>query len=370
MNILINASNLKLGGGLQVADSVCRELYKYPQHHFTVVYNNALAECAKEIQAYNNVRTVEYETPVDIKTTLTCRDKTLDNIVESTNIEAVLTIFGPSRWCPKVPHLSGFAQGHIVQMDSPYWGILSTKQKLRIKWRLKLVKWSLDKSADNYYTENPLITQRLQKMFPKKQVFTVTNNANQIFKHPQQWDKSITLPPFEGITFLTVAAGYPHKNLRIIIPTCRYLEERHPEFKFRFVLTVNEEKLTGIDACARRHILFLGPVKIQQVPYLYEQSNVMFLPTLLECFSASYAEAMVMKIPVLTTDLDFARGLCGDAAMYFKAISPEALGEAVVRLCADQNLRDELVKNGIEQLKKFDTSEERAQKLIELVEQL
>lgn len=370
MNILINASNLKIGGGLQVADSVCRELNKFPQHHFLMVYYKALVDCAAIVAKFDNVDTIEYETPVDVKTVLTGRCKFLDDLVTRYKIDAVLTIFGPSMWRPPVPHLSGFAQGHIVLPDSPFWGMLPLNKRLMLWAKLKFIEFSLKKSSDCYYTENPMITERLQKKFPRKKMFTVTNNANQFFNKPEQWDRSIVLSEFNGVTLLTVAVNYPHKNLPIIIPTCRYLEEYYPELKFRFVLTVNEKDIPSVDDCARKHIEFLGPVKIEKVPYLYKQSDIMFLPTLLECFSASYAEAMIMRRPILTTDLAFAHGLCGDAALYYDATSPEELSKAIVRLVKDKGLRNRLIMAGEKQIKRFDTSEQRAEKLIKIVESL
>ena len=47
-------------------------------------------------------------------------------------------------------------------------------------------------------------------------------------------------------------------------------------------------------------LLAVGGVDIRECPSLYEQCDFMFLPTLLECFSASYAEAMKMRRPILT----------------------------------------------------------------------
>ncbi len=41
------------------------------------------------------------------------------------------------------------------------------------------------------------------------------------------------------------------------------------------------------------------------------------MPTLLECFSASYLEAMYMKKIIFTSDLPFAHTVCKDAAFYF-----------------------------------------------------
>lgn len=307
---------------------------------------------------------------MSLLTVLTCRDRVLDRLVENRKIDIVLTIFGPSRWRPKVPHLSGFAISHLVLSDSPYWDTMAFCQRVIATIRLKLRKYSFDKSADYYFTENAFISKRLTTLFPKKRIYTVTNNANQVFYNDNLWVKSVKLPSFNGFTLLTVAANYPHKNLKIILPTIEYLKNHYPKFNFRFVLTIKEKELGVIDETKRKHIVFLGPLRISQCPYLYEQSDVMFLPTLLECFSASYAEAMIMHKPILTTDLDFAKGLCGDAALYFEATSPVKLGEAIYRMATDRKLIVQLVENGKKQLEKFDTYEQRARKLITIMEEI
>ena len=59
---------------------------------------------------------------------------------------------------------------------------------------------------------------------------------------------------------------------------------------------------------------------VENCPKLYNQADAMFLPTLLETFSASYPEAMKMERPILTSDLDFAKDICGDAALYFNPL--------------------------------------------------
>ena len=370
MNILINASNLKVGGGIQVADSICRELYKYSEHSFFVVLSSNLSSTRKSIEKYTNVNTYEYNIRNNVSTLVFGRDKYLDGLVRENHIDAVLTVFGPSRWNPKCPHLSGFAVPHLVIPESPFFMGMKGLSRLKKRILYVIITIAFRRSADHFFTENPFISARLENLLKGKTVYTITNNANQIFQHPMKWDKSIELPRFKGLTMLTVTANYPHKNLHIVIPTCKYLEERHPDLNFRFVLTIKEGDLKGLNDSVRRHIVFLGPVRINHIPFLYEQSDVMFLPTLLECFSASYAEAMVMRRPILTTDLEFARGLCGDAALYFEPTSPEALGEAIVKLSADTSLRDQLIINGLKQLEKFDTFDQRAEKLIRIVESL
>lgn len=370
MNILINASNLRKGGGIQVADSICRELNKYPQCHFWVVYPEAMIMCARLISKYKNVDCVLYNMPMNLWGIITCSDKYLDYLVKEKSIDAVLTIFGPSRWKPAVAHLSGFAISHLVLKDSPYWKIIGWKTKVRQYVKLRLLKYSFDKCSNCYYTENPYISKRLSELYPFKRIFTITNNANQVFYDNKMWNKGCQLPSFNGFTFLTIASDYQHKNLRIVINTIKYIKKKYPNLSFRFVFSIYEENFKDVEEEVKKYIVFIGPVTIDKCPYLYEQSDAMFLPTLLECFSASYAEAMVMRKPILTTDLDFSRSICGDAALYYEATSPYALGEAMYKMITDAELRKKLVEKGLCQLENFDNYEERTRKLIKVIEEL
>lgn len=369
MNVLINASNLKVGGGVQVCDSVCRELYKYTsKHHFTVILPPVLEECAKAIEMLHGIHVVRYSRPLRMIQILTGRNAFLDGLVEQRGIEAVLTIFGPSVWIPKCRHLCGFALSHLVLSDSPFFKSLSWKENLKSRLRWSFIKRSFRKDSNVYYTENSYISLKLKKMFPKKEVYTVSNNYNQVFDRPEEWDHSVRLPDFEGFSLLTVCANYPHKNLSIIVPCIRILKSKYPGLKFRFILTIREEEYIPLTEEEREYLLFLGPVRINQCPGLYQQADAMFLPSLLECFSASYAEAMRMRKAIITTDLGFAHSLCRDAAEYYEATSASALADSIYKVATDRLYYDHLLSLGDQQLKEFDTYEERTRKLIEIME--
>ena len=117
MHYLINCSNLKAGGGLQVADSICTQLDCFEQHHFYVVLSSYLDFTKDKIRYYPHVEVYSYDIPNSFATIIRGRDEFLDKLVDKYKIDAVLTVFGPSRWCPKVPHLSGFAMPHLVSFE-------------------------------------------------------------------------------------------------------------------------------------------------------------------------------------------------------------------------------------------------------------
>lgn len=209
---------------------------------------------------------------------------------------------------------------------------------------------------------------RLKTLLPSKQIEVVSNTYNQVFDQPELWDDSLKLPDFEGTTLLSISANYKHKNLEIIPAVIKYLKKHHPALNFRFVLTLKREDFSEMDEDLARHILFLGRVSIYQVPSLYKQSDLMFMPTLLECFTATYPESMRMGIPVLTSNMPFATSVCGDAAAYFDPMSAKSIGESIFKLSTQEERRMELAENGKLRLTTFESASTRAQKYIDILE--
>lgn len=366
---LINASNLKAGGGLQVADSICRQLDLFNIHHFIVVLSSYLQKTFEGIKEYGNVHVYYYNVPNALSTIIFGRDKFLDGLVEKHRVDGVLTVFGPSRWKPSVPHLCGFAIPHLLIPESPYFQNASWKLRLRWKMYGAIVKWSLKRSANVFWTENPFTSNRMEQLLKTKKVYTISNYYNQVFDHPNRWKQNIALTKFDGITCLSISSPYPHKNFGIIGDIIRYYRDKYPDFMVRFVLTCEKEDIPMSDDVIG-NVVYVGKIDVTECPSLYEQSDLMFMPSLLECFSATYPEAMRMEKPIVTTDLEFAKGLCGDAACYYSAVNPRAAAEAIYRVANNKDYANQLVENGKKQLQRYDNYIQRAEKLIGILEDI
>lgn len=354
---------MKFGGGLQVADSVCGQLQRFSQHQFVVVLSPYLDATAQRIKD-GNVTVVRYEIPNTFQSIVLGRDKFLDDLVTKNEVDAVLTIFGPSRWRPRCKHLCGFARAQLL---------LNNPLKIGHTWKKKLLynvwKWGFKKSGNIFYTENKYISDMLPQILGDVKVYTVTNFYNQVFDIPEQWQRNIKLPFFEGSTLLTVSSTAPHKNLSIMVPIAEYLEQEYPVFQFRFVLTCDKPPFE-LPEHLSKHFVFIGKVDVSECPNLYEQADIMFMPTLMECFTATYPEAMRMEVPIVTTDLEFARGLCDEAACYYSAVDPVAAAKAIYKVAMNNEYAKKLIAAGKEQLKKFDNYEQRAEKLINILEEI
>ena len=165
---------------------------------------------------------------------------------------------------------------------------------------------------------------------------------------------------------LYLSSYYPHKNVEIINQVVPILEAHYPG-KFVFVLTLPAKEFDNvIDNSILQSVINMGPVRPEECPGLYQACDYTFIPTLLECFSASYAESMAMDRPILTSDMGFAKTVCKDAAIYFDPIDPKDIAEKINQLSLNQSQCEELVELGRERLQSFPSAKERAVKYIEV----
>ncbi|MCF0210533.1 MAG: glycosyltransferase [Bacteroidales bacterium] len=375
MNILVNTTNLSAGGGLQVADSFCSTLNRYEQHNFVVVLSSYLHSTKEKIKHYSNVEVFEYDIKNNIQTIVFGRDRFLDSLVRDKKTDAVVTIFGPSRWNPKnVFHLSGFAMSQLVLKESPFFSIIPLKEKLKWKFGNFVRKYLFARSTKVFFSENQLISDRVEQLFKNSKCYTITNYYNQVFEEIEASSNKLNLAfnllkrRSDEIVLLNISTPYLFKNLPIAIDIAKELKNKHKDLNFRFVFTCKESDFPPIEKELKDCFCFLGKVAFEECPNLYKQCDIVFHPTLLECFSAVYPEAMKMQKPIVTTDLPFAHSLCGDAALYYSPLSAQDAAEKIYTLSQSVELQKDLIQKGERQLEKYDTYIQRSEKIIKVLE--
>ncbi|WP_170234465.1 glycosyltransferase [Bizionia saleffrena] len=360
MKLLINTSNIVIGGGLQVSLSIIETLKKHPDNEYNIFVSP---------QVNRQLNTDDY--PANFKfflienspANLRKRRKTLKILFELERTilpDLVFTVFGPSYWNPKSLHITGFANGWCYTPDSIAFKKLSylqlRKSKLLIFFKNRFIK-----KADYIIVETETAKQNIYKNlnYPLKNIFVVGNTFHPSFLETEVLEKRKESDVFK---LLVLSGFYPNKNLKIINEVVVELQNKF-KLKFKFILTLNDNtfKTNFIDS---KYIENIGPQNIIDCKELYQKIDALFLPTLLETFSANYLEAMVMKVPILTSDLDFARELCGNAALYFNPLSPKDIAEKILELQENENLQEELIRNGELKLEQFETPESRTSKYL------
>lgn len=368
MKILVNTASSYKGGGIQVAKSYIEEFRKFVQNDYYVILSNSLKEA---IDISNYPKNFEFfEAPFRPATKIfsfESHNSFLKEIEENWKPDIVFSTGGPSYWRPKVKHIMGFTIPHYVYPESPYFKLIGLKKKWLWDARKALAKFYFKRDADIIISQTDDITDRVKKLLSKDQVFTISNTINNYYKQPIQLVNKLPEKAKNEFRLLTLSAWYPHKNLGIMPKVLEELDLRGYK-NILFIVTLPEEDFKKL-GYTKGNLVNVGIVKIEEGASLYKECDAMFLPSLLECFSASYAEAMAMHKPILTSNLGFAHTVCGDAALYFDPCNAEDIASKVIQVYEDVELRKALIHKGNQQLNNFGTSENRAIRLLEICEE-
>jgi glycosyltransferase involved in cell wall biosynthesis len=263
----------------------------------------------------------------------------------------VFTVFGPAYVDFEAPHLLGVADPWVTHSTALAFRSLSIKNRILMVLQI-LHKGIWYRRADAWVVEAPYAKNGLVRRcrVPAEQVTVIPNTCGDTFRTADL--KPAPYPGLsENIRLLYLSAYYAHKNLEIIPHVAAVLSRRAPDRHFEFVLSLPEEAASKIRGLAREigveeFIVNMGHVLISEAVSLYQSCHICFMPSLLETFSANYPEAMATGRPLVATDLDFARAICGDAAVFFEPLSAEAAADAILDLLGNEALWYQKIENG------------------------
>lgn len=363
MKLIINASNLNGGGGVQVGFSFINECINFAENEYHVFLCPQISNQIDLKKFPQNFTFYHFQYPVSFSIKGIEISRKLTKLEELIKPDCVFSVFGPSYWTPKSIHLMGFAIPHFLYLDSPFYKIITFKEKLKWKFLYFLKKRFFLRNAKYYHIETEDARIRLAKYLNCSidKIFKVSNTFSAVYNNVVLNDNKILYPKKENcFRFICISAYYNHKNLEILNRVIPLLKAKGLD-TIEFVLTIDSLNFESIfSTVSKTQIINIGRVKIEDCPQLYSECDAVFLPTLLECFSANYPEAMKMEKPVLTSDLPFARDICADAAMYFKPLNEEDIVNNIIQLINSKDLQSELIKKGKAQLLNFNSASERA----------
>ncbi|MFH0854884.1 MAG: glycosyltransferase family 1 protein [bacterium] len=174
---------------------------------------------------------------------------------------------------------------------------------------------------------------------------------------------------------LYVGNAYPHKNLERLIDAFAMILKNEGErenklgnlkirnLKLALVGVRNyfyerlekyaEHNFYGI----KDRIIFFGYATDKELAKLYKNATLYTFPSLEEGFGLPPLEAMSYGTPVVSSKSSCLPEILGDAVLYFEAENTKDMAEKILRGIEDEKLRDELIKEGYENIKKYDWQE-------------
>ena len=219
----------------------------------------------------------------------------------------------------KVKQVYLFDWPYAINPDSVVWNRMDRRDRLVRKIKLSLLRRRIRRPVVTI-AQTPVAKEALERLYGLPNV-AIVPNAVSLDNLDTTAEKRFALPAGRKLLYLTYY--YPHKNLEILIDVAVRIRELGRDYRIILTIAANQHKnaarlLQEIrDRDLGEIIVNVGPVAMADVPSLYRSCDGLLMPTLLESFSGTYVEAMFHRIPIFTSDLDFAKGVCGDAACYF-----------------------------------------------------
>jgi len=257
-----------------------------------------------------------------------------------------------------VPQILMLQQANIVKdipVDQGVW--------FKINFAVQKMLFSLGlRACDAIIVQTPVMKDSLlaKYSYPERNICVIRSGYdNEPLK--MEFDQKISSAFYADDYFkmICVSHYYPAKNLELLLEAAVAAKKRG--LKVRFYLTVDRDESGKAgrfvnkigEMGLEKNIVNLGRLTKAEVFTAYRKADAFILPTLLESFGLIYLEAMSSGLPVLTSDLDFARYVCGDAALYFDPRSADSVLDAIIKISTEKTLRMSLIENGQKRIRYF-----------------
>lgn len=366
-SVLIDASNLHVGGGIQVAASFLDELAKLTRELDSDVTwpSEIRVEASPEVMADLASDTVQTLSPIP-------RDRHPTQwrswIPRKRRFDVSFVVFGPEYGYPRAfRRVVGFADATVVLPRPPALegrpAIARAKSVLR-----GYASRALLARASILITETEVLANALRESLPRTPDIEVVPNAiNSIFSTPARWKPVPRLTARDGdYTICYVARAYDHKNHRVLPEVASLLRQKFG-LKVDFVVTLKDEEWARL--ASRDSQINVGPLTIEQVPTLLEACDASILPSLMETFSVTPLEAFAMRRPLFASNRAFVHDSCADAPIYFDPRSPSDIADALENALTAPEMMMKHVERGLDVLAEHLTPRRRAIRYMQILKE-
>ena len=368
----MNCSTLVEGGGVQVGVSVAEHFIHSKKFDAFFILSKAIAnQLNLNIIKSDRIFIAKSSPANPLNFKIKNRIKNIENAFKPNLIYSV-----------GFPSYIFFQQVELGRYTNP-WALVDCSMALeqinfmqKIKVLLKArYRNFFAKHASYFETQTDIAAKGIEQRLKVSSaaIKVIPNSINDLYyntKNDYQNDDGV-------INILYISAPHIHKNINIIPDVAQELNRLLPDNKFRFLITLphNSPYLAKLNKNFEKKpvnisIHNLGKLSIKDCIKAYAEANIFFMPSLLEVFSASYLEAMQMSVPIVASDLNFAREICGDAAIYFDPLSARDAAFKIQSLINNKSLSARLVDNGKIRLQQFPTNKLKFEILDEFISKI
>lgn len=366
--ILINATNLHSGGGVQVASSFIYELSLLISGSEELQFK-VLISTEVEQSLPSNIRTDKFDS-FEVVNTLGFKKPPAKLFDLSEGCDLSFTIFGPQYYTLRAKYsLVGFAQPWIIYPKNPLYKNMNLIKALCTKVKFFIQKKAFKKSNYLVVEHDEVRSRLVEQGRHRDEIFVVPNAVSAPFLDPSIRQALKPIKINENFIFGYVGRAYEHKNLKVLKQVDALLKLNYGlEIAFVFTLSSREMESLGFDSLPNFYTH--GVISNLQCPDFYSQIDAFIFPSLLECFSAAPLEAMISSKPIFASDYSFIKNIYGQSVYYFNPLEAESIAEVIASNIFDGSEVERRVSEGLKFSQKASTAKQRTQSYYKLINKI
>ena len=296
----------------------------------------------------------------------------LNRILIKNKIDVLLNL-GDIIAATKVKQVYLFDWAYAVYPESLVWQRMGPKERLARKFKIALISLYIQKIR-LVIAQTKVTAFRLKSVFKLKNIEIIPNGVS--LDHFSTDQTRVFMFPDNKFKLLYLTRYYTHKNLEIFIPLAQLIKQRN--LPYLIITTIDEDQhaLAKVFLAKVKDLGLLdiiqnvGSVKLSDVPSIYQQTDSLLMPTLLEYFSGTYLDAMYHEKIIITSDFDFSREVCGDNALYFNALDEFDILGKITDAHKNTDASREMITRARESLNLYESWEVNLEKILVLIKNI
>lgn len=368
MNIVVLAHNLSAGGGRYLGQSIVETLLRSrPQDRFLISCPSAGWQ---DFSGYSNATCLAMGLPFSSPARRLFRETfVLRRAVRDFRPDLIFAAGNFGFINPPCRQIVLVHEPHLAY-DARHYGPLPLRLRLQIGIQKPYFRAQLRKT-DLVFAQTNVMAGRVRTRYGFRGGIRILPNIltpnHARADVPSEEIAERVLANGKDFRLAYITRYYAHKNLEGLVDA--FAKHNAELDRVKVFITIDR---TGADgggrvlrrlssSPARSHIVNLGPIPQASVGWLLKNVDAVIVPSLLESFSAAYLEAMQHGLPIVTSDLDFAHEVCGDAALYCDPWSTAEVSATIRRVRDDASLRTTLADAGRARLRALGVEQEAFQ---------
>lgn len=368
IHIFINAASASAGGGLTYVRNVLPRLMSREGVYTTLLVGEMLRS---EIGESSHVKVLSEDYPRGSGRRFLYEQRYLPHVIRRAGANVLLSTGNFALYRSPVPQI--LLSRNALYTSADFVSDMRERGDYRL-WIDTAVKGALARFsvqlADCTVAPSATFASELRRWTGKDVAFIHHGFDHEAFFRdhvPLRLEVQKQLDASEGAFRILFVSHYNYyRNFEILIRAVAILKKKlHPR-AVRLILTCKlaSEHNPGnykADEAAKLvqrlklgdEVIELGAAPYASLHHLYRRCDVYATPAYAETFAHPLVEAMASGLPVIASDLDVHKEICGDAARYFPRFEPEMLADRMLEVCESEKQRATMRELGIVRSRDF-----------------